>query len=86
MLIDAENPRTGGATPFGQLALEVILEPPLDGRSADVFPPPQAAAVHPVIMLHKHAATEWLGGSFPRQNAREPLPKRAATIFTTVFA
>jgi hypothetical protein len=39
MLVDAENPRTWGAAPFGALAAEVILEPAFHGGTSDAFPP-----------------------------------------------
>ena len=86
VLIDAEHPGACGTASFGILALQVILEPAFDSGSTDIFPPPQAAAVHPVIMRHKHAPAEWLGGPFVRQDAGKALPKRPAAVFATELA
>ena len=86
MLIDAEDPWARGVAPLAQLPLQEILEPALDGGSADVFSPPQAAAVDTIIMGHRHASSEWLGGSFTRQNARESFPEGALAILALELA
>jgi hypothetical protein len=80
MLIDAQHAGADGAAPLGQLAAQVVLEPALDGSAADVFSPPQAAAVHPIIVRPEHTAPERLGRLLARQDAGEALSERTAAI------
>jgi hypothetical protein len=64
MLIDTEYPGTRVAPPLGPLALQEVVEPALDGGRANLFPPPEAAAVDTVIVRDKDTPAKWLGGPF----------------------
>ena len=61
-------------------ALQEVLEPALHRGPADPFPSAQAAAIDSVVVRHKYAAAERLGGPLARQDAGEPLPERAPAI------
>src|SRR5690349_4672101 len=78
--------QSGFTAPLGQFPLQKILEPALHSGAADFLPPPQAAAVHPVVMRHEHAAPERFSGALTRKNAGKPLPKRAPAILAPEFA
>src|SRR5690348_13217178 len=86
MFVDTEHPRANLTAPLGQFPLQKILEPALHSGAADFLPPPQAAAVHPVVMRHEHAAPERFSGALTRKNAGKPLPKRAPAILAPEFA
>jgi hypothetical protein len=66
MLIDAQHSGTGGALSLGHLTRQEIVKPAFYGGPTDAFPPAQTAAVDAIVMRHKHAATERLGGPFAR--------------------
>jgi hypothetical protein len=86
MLIDAEHAGARGAAPFGELAVQEILEPALDRGTAYVLSLAQTAAVHAVIMRHEDATAERLRRPFPRQNPGKALPKAPAAVFAPEFA
>ncbi len=86
MFVNAKHPWACGAASFRQLAAQVILKPTLDSGAADPFSPAQSAAIHAIIVREKDVAPERLGGPFPRQDARKPLPKRMPAILATEFA
>ena len=73
MLIDAQYLGAARGMPLAQLSCQSPAKVALDGGSANPFPPSQATAVDPVLMLAKNHLLVGLTGSLPYQETRKPL-------------
>ncbi len=73
VLVDAQEARTTGRMPLGELADEAAPEVAFHGSRPDALPPPQATAVDAIQMLHIDGFLESLAGALPAQDAGQRL-------------
>src|SRR5262249_31200211 len=85
VLVDPQDLRTASRMPFFELALQSFAKVALHGGGADLFPPPQAAAVDAVEMLLVDRLLIRFAGSLTGKNSRQALAKVAATAPAAPF-
>ena len=66
VLVNAEYGGAAWRMPLGELPFETVPEVALHGGCAEVFPPPEAAAVDPVQVLAEDRFLEGLAGPLCR--------------------